>query len=91
LAEVVRLSGSESARAASGYFVCAYLGYGLPVILIGFFSDRIGIVNTLFGFGVILLVCNVFLGMYYQRVKKRSSVTVPELIYLVRDYLTLEH
>jgi ABC-type Na+ efflux pump permease subunit len=72
LAEVVRLSGSESARAASGYFVCAYLGYGLPVILIGFFSDRIGIVNTLFGFGVILLVCNVFLGLYYQRAKQKQ-------------------
>ena len=98
-AEVVRLSGSESARAASGYFVCTYLGYGLPVILIGFFSDRIGIVNTLdiskkepktlvlyrlkssfwrgllFGFGVILLVCNVFLGLYYQSVKKEKCQT----------------
>jgi MFS family permease len=74
LAEVVRLSGSESARAASGYFVCAYLGYGLPVILIGFFSDRVGIVNTLFGFGVILLVCNVLLGLYYQRVKKEKPL-----------------
>ena len=75
LAEVVRLSGSESARAASGYFVCAYLGYGFPVILIGFFSDRVGIVNTLFGFGVILFVSNVLLGLYYQKVKKEKRLT----------------
>lgn len=75
LAEVIRLSGSESARAASGYFVCAYLGYGLPVILIGFFSDQIGIVNTLFWFGVVILICNALLVGIYQKVKREKRLT----------------
>lgn len=68
LAQVVRLSGSGSARATSGYFVCAYLGYGLPVALIGFVSDQIGIVNTLIGFGVIFVIINVLL-FIQQRTK----------------------
>ncbi|ARV62475.1 MFS transporter [Nostocales cyanobacterium HT-58-2] len=64
MAEVVRLSGSHSARAVSGYFVCAYLGFGLPVIFIGFFSDQFGVVNALLGFGVIFLAANLVLGIY---------------------------
>jgi predicted MFS family arabinose efflux permease len=72
LAQVVSVSGSQSARAVSGYFVCAYLGYGLPVILIGFFADQVGIVNTLFGFGVFFLASNSLLGIY-EGVKKRSG------------------
>jgi MFS family permease len=75
LAQVVRLSGSESARAASGYFVCAYLGYGLPVMLIGLFAERVGIVNTLFGFGIILLACNAWLGVYYQKLKNKTQLS----------------
>jgi ABC-type Na+ efflux pump permease subunit len=73
LAEVVRLSSSQSARAVSGYFVCAYLGYGLPVILIGFFADRIGILNALLGFGVILFFSNILLAGMYQRANKKSA------------------
>lgn len=66
LAEVVRLSGSQPARVASGYFVCAYLGYGIPVILIGFLAEYIGIVNALMGFGAVLLVSNLLLALHYQ-------------------------
>jgi hypothetical protein len=40
LAEVVRSGGTQAARVTSGYFVCAYLGYGVPVILIGFLSEQ---------------------------------------------------
>lgn len=69
LAEVVRLGGAQAARVTSGYFVCAYLGYGIPVILIGFFSERFGIVNTLVGFGVILLVSNALVITVYPRLK----------------------
>ncbi len=73
LAEVVRLSDSQSARAVSGYFVCAYLGYGLPVIFIGFFADRIGILNAILGFGAILFVSNILLAGMYQRANKKSA------------------
>lgn len=73
LAEIVRLSGSQSARVTSGYFVCAYLGYGLPVILIGFLSDRIGITNILFGFGVVLSLGNLLLALHYQKNRHNSE------------------
>jgi ABC-type Na+ efflux pump permease subunit len=72
LAEVVRLGDAQAARVASGYFVCAYFGYGIPVILIGFFSERFGIVNTLVGFGAILLISNALLIAVYQRLKQEE-------------------
>lgn len=73
LAEVVRLSNSQSARAVSEYFVCAYLGYGLTVIFIGFFAGRIGILNALLGFGAILLVSNILLVGIYQKAINKSA------------------
>lgn len=74
MAEVVRLSGSQSARAVSGYFVCAYLGFGLPIIFIGFFSEQFGITNALFGYGVIFLIANLALGLH-QSSKKEKNLT----------------
>ncbi|MGV2830277.1 hypothetical protein [Myxosarcina sp. GI1(2024)] len=44
LAQVVKIAGSQSARVTSGYFVYAYLGYGLPVIAIGFLSENLGVI-----------------------------------------------
>ncbi|MUL38537.1 hypothetical protein [Gloeocapsopsis dulcis] len=64
IAEVIRLSGTQSARVVSGYFVCAYLGFGLPVIFIGFISDQFGTINALFGYGVMFLIANLALGQY---------------------------
>ncbi|MCP6757177.1 MAG: MFS transporter [Fischerella sp. CENA71] len=72
LAEVVQISGTQSARFTSGYFVCAYLGYGIPVILIGFVSDKFGVMQALFGFGAVLLVCNALLFVRYQRIAKNQ-------------------
>lgn len=74
LAEVVRLGGAQAARVTSGYFVCAYLGYGIPVVLIGFFSDRFGVVNTLVGFGAILAIGNALLIAVYQRFKQEKRL-----------------
>lgn len=61
MSKVIQLSGTQSARAVSGYFVFAYLGFGLPVILIGFFAEWLGTVTTLFGYGGVLLVANLML------------------------------
>ncbi|MBW4457271.1 MAG: MFS transporter [Nostoc indistinguendum CM1-VF10] len=73
LAEVVQMSGTQSAPFTSGYFVCAYLGYGIPVILIGFVSDKFGVMHTLFGFGAVLLVCNALLFVRYQRIANQQD------------------
>ncbi|NJO96688.1 MAG: MFS transporter [Pleurocapsa sp. CRU_1_2] len=61
LAQVVKIAGSQSARVTSGYFVCAYLGYGLPVIAIGFLAENLGTIYTLFSFGAILTISNILL------------------------------
>lgn len=42
LAEVARLAGEQRARAVSGYFLFAYLGFCLPSIATGFLADLIG-------------------------------------------------
>lgn len=72
LAQVVKIGGSQSARVTSGYFVCAYLGYGLPVVAIGFLSENLGVINTLFGFGTILTISNILLFTQHQRIENTS-------------------
>jgi MFS family permease len=59
LAEVSRLGGKHRARAVSGYFLCAYLGFGLPSILVGFVGDRFGIMTALTGFGVFTSIISI--------------------------------
>ncbi len=60
LAEVIHAGQAYQARAVSGYLLCGYLGFGLPSILVGFISDRIGVTGSLMIFGaVIILTCAV--------------------------------
>ncbi|OKH55657.1 hypothetical protein NIES2101_02270 [Calothrix sp. HK-06] len=73
LSEILKFSASQSARITSGYFICAYLGYGVPIVVIGFLSDKIGIVNSLFGFGVLFIISNILLALHYQQLKKKSN------------------
>jgi MFS family permease len=73
LSEVVGLGGNQSARVTSGYFACAYLGYGIPVIFIGFLSDRFGTIHTLVGFGTILLISNALLIAVYQTLNQEKN------------------
>jgi MFS family permease len=73
LAEVVRSGDNQAARVTSGYFACAYLGYGIPVIFIGFLSDRFGTIHTLVGFGTILLISNALLIAVYQTLNQEKK------------------
>lgn len=61
LAAVSQAGGVQRARAVSGYFLFAYLGFGLPSILIGFLADRLGVMNALVGFGIVLVCACVAL------------------------------
>jgi MFS family permease len=74
LAEVVGLGGNHAARVTSGYFACAYLGYGIPVIFIGFLSDRLGPIHTLVSFGAVLLISNALLIAVYQTLKHEKKL-----------------
>jgi MFS family permease len=71
LAEVTRLGGASRARAVSGYFLCAYLGFSLPSILIGFIADRVGVMSSLLAFGVVIVAANsmLALSMRSRRIK----------------------
>jgi hypothetical protein len=54
LAELSQRGGDQRARAVSGYFVFAYLGFGLPSVGLGFLADWFGLMPTLIGFGLLL-------------------------------------
>ncbi|MFZ5933436.1 MFS transporter [Pseudomonas sp. HS6-2] len=56
LAAVNELAGAEKTRASAGFFLLAYLGFSVPVILTGVLSDRLGSGVALLGFGGVLLL-----------------------------------
>lgn len=58
LAEVSRLGGEQRARAVSGYFLCAYLGFGLPSILLGIIADIFGVIFALVSFTVVVIAAS---------------------------------
>lgn len=58
LAQVIKAGGEQRASAVSGYFLFAYLGFGLPSILIGFIADWVGVMNALIGFGAVIITLN---------------------------------
>ncbi|MDI9778876.1 MFS transporter [Pseudomonas putida] len=55
LAAVNELAGAEKTRASAGFFLLAYLGFSVPVILTGVLSDHLGSGVALLGFGGVLL------------------------------------
>ena len=70
LASISLLSGAQRARAVSGYFLFAYLGFGLPSIMIGFLAERTGVPAALTVFlGLVIVMCAVLA----QRVRKERS------------------
>lgn len=69
LSEVIKASRNEEARVVSGYFLFAYLGFGLPSILLGYIADVLGTLQSLVYFSVVILACSIVLGV---SVSKRS-------------------
>lgn len=48
-------AGEHRARAVSGFMFIGYLGFGIPAILLGFLSDKIGIVGALLCFEAVII------------------------------------
>ncbi len=67
LAVISRRGGEQRARAVSGYFLFAYLGFGLPSILIGFIADQIGSFSALLSFGLLILLASVGLAFRFRQ------------------------
>jgi len=72
LASVSAAAHDERARAASGYFLFAYLGFSVPVILSGFVSDYLGILPALALFGVIAIIWNASIAYAMALVRVRA-------------------
>lgn len=72
LASVAASAPFDRARATSGYFLFAYLGFSLPVILSGFLSERLGVAGTLAIFGAVAIVWNGGIALAMNR--RRADV-----------------
>lgn len=76
LAAVNQLAGNEKTRASAGFFLLAYCGFSLPVILTGMLSDHLGPSRALLAFGVALLLgCLAVAGvlMSTKRIERLSA------------------
>jgi len=75
LTEVSRLGGKERARAVSGYFLCAYIGFSMPPIAVGYLGDAIGIAPALGVFGIV--VGGLSAGFYIWSTQRNDSTREP--------------
>ena len=51
---------SKKAETISAFYIIIYLGVGIPVILIGFISEYIGIISSMLVYSVFISVLSVF-------------------------------
>jgi len=71
---VARSAGNEQARASAGYFLMAYLGFSVPVILTGLIVDRYGTSLAFYAFGLFLLLGTLILfGSQFNLAMNRNS------------------
>jgi len=61
LAQFSKAGGLYNARAVSGYYLFSYVGFSVPIVLLGFVSDVVGILGALTYFGIGLVIANVLL------------------------------
>ena len=72
LAAVNQLAGSEKTRASAGFFLLAYMGFSLPVIVTGLLSDALGARVALIAFGAVLLTgCLIVAAMLHLSAREQ--------------------
>lgn len=67
LAAISVLGGVQRARAVSGYMLVGYIGFGIVPILIGFLSDKFGIIHALYTFELIIVLMSIVLYMRFRK------------------------
>lgn len=67
LAEVTKAAGNQRARATSGYFFFAYMGFVLPSIVVGFIADQTTTMTALWGFTIVVIVISFLLWIVSHR------------------------
>ncbi len=75
LSRVVSLAGEQTARASAGFFLLAYVGFSVPVVLTGLLMDLLGRSQALAAFGLLLLIG--VLGVY-PLLRPVDALTQPE-------------
>lgn len=82
LNEIVRVAENENARAVSGYFLFAYLGFGIPSVLLGYISDAIGTLRTISFFAGVIVLCCIALCvaiLYRTKYEQKRANVVPNV------------
>jgi MFS family permease len=74
LAAVSDAAGEQRARAVAGFFFFAYLGFGIPSILVGYAADHVGTTWALSAFGSVLLVASGSLALLLRRLPGPRAV-----------------
>ena len=74
LSAVIHASRNETARAVSGYFLSAYLGLGVPTILVGSLGRIFGLYSSLFTYGIFLIFINAALWIRINSVEKLPQI-----------------
>ncbi|CAM4061093.1 MFS transporter [Flavobacterium branchiophilum] len=67
LALIATLGGVQRARAVSGYMLFGYIGFGIPAIFLGYLADIFGIVPSLFGFEIIIVLLSLYLYIIFDK------------------------
>ncbi|GHA86075.1 MFS transporter [Modicisalibacter luteus] len=79
LSGVMALAGlEENVRASAGFFLMAYLGFSLPVVITGVLVDVVGQELALACFGIALTIGSVGVGvcLQYRRGKLEEDITI---------------
>ncbi len=76
LAGVSKLNPNEKPRVVSGYLLFAYIGFGLPSIILGLTSEKYGIESSLVVYLILTTIASILL-LIYQTKEKRLQVTLP--------------
>ena len=71
LSGVSKLNPIEKTRVVSGYLLFAYLGFGIPSIIIGLTSETYGVENSLKAYLALTIFIIIFLSM--NMVKKKTT------------------
>jgi hypothetical protein len=73
----VAATNENRARASAGYFLSAYFGFSVPVVVSGFLADRFGVANALTLFGVAIALASAVLGLLTLRPRGAAASETP--------------
>ncbi|WP_106477873.1 MFS transporter [Phytohalomonas tamaricis] len=76
LSGVLDVAGPSKTRASAGFFLMAYIGFSLPVIVTGEFVDLLGHTVALTSFGGALVIGCIGVSMSFRLQKKCCKVSV---------------